>query len=131
MVFDDICCEKQTRVKEFYSMGRHHFVDSFYLCQSYSQIPKHLIRDNLNLIILFQQDDLNLKNIYRSHVNTEMTFDTFRNMCCQCWQERYGFLFICKDLKVGAGKFRKGFNTFILPDDGQSFHRHESGPTRA
>lgn len=131
MIFDDIACEKQGVVKQYFSMGRHHFVDSFYLCQSYCQIPKHLVRDNLNLIILFQQDDLNLKNVYRSHVNSDMDFDTFQNMCRHCWQERYGFLFINKDSKVGGGKYRMGFNTFILPDDGQSFHRHESSLARA
>jgi len=42
-------------------MGRHKNIDSFYLCQTYS--PKHLIRDNANFIIMFKQDDLNMRHI--------------------------------------------------------------------
>jgi len=41
-------------------MGRHKNMDSFYRCQTYTHIPKHLIRDNANMIIMFKQDDLNM-----------------------------------------------------------------------
>ena len=54
-IFDDIACEKQDNVRNFYSMGRHMDVDSFYLCQSYARIPKHLIRDNFNFLVLFDR----------------------------------------------------------------------------
>ena len=121
MIFDDIACEKQTAVREYFCMGRHFDVDSFYLCQSYAQIPKHLVRDNLNLVILFEQDGLNQRNIYKSHVNADMDFETFQKMCRRCWEQRYGFLLINKDARVGEGRYRKGYNTFILPDRGQSF----------
>lgn len=127
MVFDDIASEKQGPVREFFSMGRHYGVDSFYLCQSYAQIPKHLVRDNLNLIILFSQDELNLRNVYRSHVNSDMDFGSFLEMCRRCWAEPHGFLMINKDSEVGGGRYRQGFNTFILPEDGQSFWSHERG----
>ena len=53
-------------------MGRHRLIDCFYLCQTYAQIPKHLIRDNLNFLVLFRQDEMNLKHIYGDHVNTDM-----------------------------------------------------------
>ena len=82
------------------------------------------------MLVVFRQDDLNLRNIYKSHVNSDMTFETFQDMCRSCWRERYGFLFVDKDSKVSGGKYRKGFNTFILPDDGQSFFRHESSLAR-
>ena len=121
MVFANIACKKQAVVREYFCMGRHFNVDSFYLCQSYAQIPKHLVRDNLNMIILFQQDDLNLRNIYKSHVNADMDLETFQDMCRRCWEQRYGFLLINKDARVGEGRYRKGYNTFILPDRGQSF----------
>lgn len=121
MIFDDIACEKQAVVREYFSMGRHFDVDSFYLCQSYAQIPKHLVRDNLNMIILFQQDALNLRNIYNSHVNADMNFETFKLMCRHCWEPKYGFLLINKDANIAKGRYRKGFNTFILPNRGQSF----------
>jgi len=52
--FDDVACDKQDAVKEYSSMGHHANVDCFYLCQTYARIPKHLIHDNANLLILFK-----------------------------------------------------------------------------
>ena len=80
MIFDDIACEKQDCLKAFFCMGRHKNVDSFYLCQSYAQVPKHLVRDNVNLLAIFQQDETNLKHIYNDHVNTDMTFEHFKKI---------------------------------------------------
>jgi len=42
-VFNDVACDKEDTVREYFSMGRHSHVDCFYLCQSYARIPKHLI----------------------------------------------------------------------------------------
>ena len=53
-IFDDVACDKQDAVREYFSMVRHANVDWFYLCQMYAKIPKHLIRDNVNLLILFR-----------------------------------------------------------------------------
>ena len=64
MIFDDIACEKQDNVIPFFCMGRHNNVDSFYLNQSYASIRKHLIRENVSLLVLFKPDEMNLKHIY-------------------------------------------------------------------
>ena len=61
-------------------------------------MPKQLVRDNANLIVLFKQDDLNLKHAYNDHVNTDMKYDTFKNMCAEALKDRYGFLVVDKDL---------------------------------
>jgi len=53
-IFDDVACDKQDAMREYFSMGRHSNVDCFYLCQTYARIRKHLIRDNANLLILFK-----------------------------------------------------------------------------
>lgn len=130
MIFDDIASEKQEVVKQYFSIGRHFNTDSFYLCQSYSQIPKHLVRDNLNLIILFRQDTLNLQNLFKSHVNSEMSFSTFQLMCQQCWRRKYDFLLMNKDVEVEQGRYRRGYSSYILPKRGQSFLNYERGATR-
>ena len=76
-IFDDVACDKQDAVREYFSMGRHANVDCFYLCQTYARIPKHLIRDNANLLILFKQDGTNLKHVYNDHVNTDISYKEF------------------------------------------------------
>ena len=51
-IFDDVACDKQDKIRQFFSMGRHSSVDCFYLCQSYTRIGKHLIRDNSNVLVI-------------------------------------------------------------------------------
>lgn len=114
MIFDDIACEKQDNVKAFFCMGRHKCVDSFYLCQSYAQVPKHLVRDNVNLVIIFRQDDMNLKHIYNDHVNTDMSFQRFKDFCGFCWTDNHSFIVINKDCNMENGRYRKGFDQFII-----------------
>lgn len=111
IIFDDVACDKQDRIRAYFSMGRHKQVDCFYLCQTYTRIPKHLVRDNANLLIIFKQDELNLKHIYNDHVTTDMTYEKFKDVCAKCWNEDYGFLLINKDEK--DGRYRKGFDTYI------------------
>lgn len=112
-IFDDVACNNQSVIREYFSMGRHNSIDCFYLCQTYSHIPKHLIRDNANLIVLFKQDELNLRHVYSDHVNTDMSFDIFKELCSLCWNNKYGFLVIDKDRDLLNGRYRKCFDHFI------------------
>jgi len=116
-VFDDVACDKQDTIREYFAMGRHSNVDSFYLCQTYAKIPKHLIRDNANLLILFKQDSTNLKHVYNDHVNTDLSSEDFCIFCRKCWQHKYGFVVIDKDSPIRGGRYRKGFNEFAIPRD--------------
>lgn len=112
-IFDDVACDKQNVMREYFSMGRHSLIDSFYLCQTYTRIPKQLIRDNANLLVLFRQDETNLKHIYEDHVTTDLTFTEFKDLCSVCWKGKYGFLVIDKDSEMDSGRYRKGFDVYI------------------
>lgn len=113
MIFDDVACEKQNNIRTYFCMGRHRNIDSFYLCQTYTRIPKHLIRDNANLIVIFKQDGINMKHIFNEHVGSDMSYNTFVDICQECWKDKYGFLVICKDNEIAKGRYRKGFDVFI------------------
>jgi Poxvirus A32 protein. len=112
-IFDDVACDKQNVMRNYFSMGRHKEVDCFYLCQTYTRIPKHLIRDNANMLIVFKQDDLNLKHIYEDHINTDMSFNKLKEICSLCWKDKYGFMVISKDNDISNGRYRKGFDHYI------------------
>lgn len=115
MIFDDVSTDNQDVIRAYFSMGRHQKVDVFYLTQTYTRVPKHLIRDNANFIILFKQDGLNMRHVYDDHVNTDMTFTQFQNMCALCWNSSdYGFLVIDKDNKMNDGRYRLGFDKYIM-----------------
>lgn len=114
MLFDDVACDSQNQMRAYFSMGRHTGVDCFYLTQSYTKVPKHLLRDNANLLFLFKQDELNLKHIYEDHVNSDMSFAQFKDLCNTCWgKSRYHFVVICKDSNLDEGRYRCGLDTFI------------------
>lgn len=113
-IFDDVACEKQNPIKQYFCQGRHKGIDSFFLCQSYSNIRKHNIRDNAKFLILFKQDFLNLKNIHRDHIGSDMEFKNFLKLCNHCWKKNeFDFITIAKSFPLNYGRYRKKFDTFI------------------
>lgn len=116
IIFDDVACENQNNMRDYFAMGRHKNIDCFYLNQTYSKVPKQLVRDNANLIILFKQDDINMRHVYDEHVNTDMKWNEFRDMCSKVWSEPYSYLVINKDCPKNEGCYRKKFDEFIIMD---------------
>lgn len=115
IIFDDVICDKnQDTIKSYFCLGRHRNIDCFYLTQTYTRVSKHLIRDNCNFLILFRQDDMNLKHVYNDMgAACDMTFQQFRKLCLDCWKERYGFVVIDMDSDPFNGRYRKGFANFL------------------
>lgn len=112
-IFDDVLCDKQDKIREYYSMCRHKDIDAAYLGQTYSKIPKQLIRDNCNVIVLFKQDDINLKHVFYEHISPDMTFDRFKSLCADCWKDKFECFIIAKDFQCTNGRYRKGFDKYI------------------
>lgn len=114
MIFDDVICDKQNNIKEFFARGRHFSCDSFLLAQTYSAISKQMIRDNANLIILFKMDERNLRHVYHDFVNTDFSFEKFNNLCNQCWKSNpYGYLIIDRDAQLNGGRYRNGLDRYF------------------
>lgn len=114
MIFDDVACEKQDNIRNYFTMARHMGVDTFYLCQTYSRVPKQLIRDNANFLVLFKQDERNLKHVYEDHINTDMTYLRFRDMCARVWNGgSNSFVVVDKERDIDDGRYRVGLDEFI------------------
>ena len=77
IIFDDVMFDDQTQIKEYFCKGRHNNVNIFYLCQSLHKIPKHGIRQNANMFILFLQDFKTFKYFYETHISGDMDFKEF------------------------------------------------------
>ena len=69
-----------------------------------------------NFLIIFPQDMRNLKHIYDNHVNSDMSFEIFQQLCSKCWIEKYGFLVIDKESLKNEGRYRKTFNYYVKFD---------------
>ncbi|POS83001.1 hypothetical protein EPUL_005170 [Erysiphe pulchra] len=96
-IFDDIACDKQNNWnRRFLSVSK--------LC------PNSEAFDNANLLVLFKQDNTNIKRLYDDHVNSDMTFKEFKSLCDHCWKRKYGFIVIDKDRDMNDGRYRCGFD---------------------
>ena len=78
IIFDDVACEKQDAPIFAWDDTD---LSTVSICQTYTRIPKHLVRDNANFLIIFKQDDMNVRHIYNDHVNMDMTYSQFKDMC--------------------------------------------------
>ena len=118
MIFDDIASEpgKNRHLQAYFSMGRHKHIDIAFLNQSYSNIFKHLVRENANLILIFRQDKMSLRHIFDDHVTPDVKLEKFCEMCSLAWNSStYGCLLINKECDVNNGRYRVGFDIFIIP----------------
>lgn len=114
-IFDDVICDKnQENMKNFYCLGRHFNTDVFYLTQTFTKFSKHLIRDNCNFLVLFKQDEMNLRHVFNDYsIACDMKFEEFCQFCFNCWREKYGFVVIDLESDANNGRYRRGFSHFL------------------
>ena len=94
VVFDDMLDTSQKLIDPFFTRGRHNDLDVYYLSQSYFDLPKRTIRNNSNIIILFQQTLKDVEHIYRDIACFDMSYEEFKELCREAWRERYNYLII-------------------------------------
>ena len=92
VVFDDMLDSNQKLIDPFFTRGRHNDLDVYYLSQSYFDLPKRTIRNNSNIIILFQQTLKDVEHIYRDIAGFDMSSDEFKSLCREAWRDNYNYL---------------------------------------
>lgn len=114
VIFDDIITGDYKVLREYFAMSRHFALDIFFCTHSYVLVPKNLIRINLNMLVLFKMDTLNIRHVFDDHVQGDMDFTTFKEICNRCWRKN-SFLVVNKEHELEQGRYRMGFDVFILP----------------
>ena len=94
VVFDDMLDTSQKLIDPFFTRGRHNDLDVYYLSQSYFDLPKRTIRNNSNIIILFQQTLKDVQHIYTDIAGFDMSYDEFKSLCKEAWRDKYNYLLI-------------------------------------
>ena len=112
VVFDDMLDSNQKLIDPFFTRGRHSDLDVYYLSQSYFDLPKRTIRNNSNIIILFQQTLKDVEHIYRDIAGFDMSYEEFKNLCREAWNEKFNYLLInrLKDKDKGRYSIRNESN---------------------
>lgn len=115
IIFDDVSStnEANAKLRAYFSTSRHRNNSTFLLVQSYSRIPKLLIRDNSNFIILFKQDALNVHHTYQDYLASDLQHKRFQEVCSYCWKDPYGFLVIDTEAPINKGKLRSSLYHFL------------------
>ena len=111
LVLDDIMLGPQNKAEAYYTRGRPNNVDTIYIAQNFFRLPRQTVRENANLMMLFNQDAKNLNHIYQDHC-TDITFDEFSNFCNNVWKQgEHNFVTINLSRRSAQdGKYRCNFD---------------------
>ena len=106
IVFDDISGSSNSRfIDQFFIRGRHSNLNNYYSSQSYICMPKRIIRNNSNKIILLNQTLKDIEHIYRVVSGYDMSYDEFKELCRKSWDEYYNCLCIDRCKKRDQGRY--------------------------
>ena len=90
---------------QYFLRGRHNHLDLYYLSQSSFDLPKRILRNNSNKIILFNQTLKDIGNIYRDIAGYDMSYDEFKELCRKSWEEDYNYLYIDRSKRRDQGRY--------------------------
>ena len=103
VVFDDMLDSNQKLIDPFFTRGRHKSCDVYYLCQSCFDAPKKTVRNNPNILILFQQTLKDVEHIHRDISHFDMSYEEFKSLCREAWNEKFNYLSINRlENKIGS-----------------------------
>ena len=92
IIFDDCVTEKNQEVMSaYFTRGRHNNCKSFYLSQSWFDLPKKTIRNNSNFIILFKLNKRDKDLIYSDLFSNTLEKDEFNFTINSQWKEKYKY----------------------------------------
>ena len=111
IIFDDVIFEKQDKISDYYTRGRHNNTQCFYISQAFMKIPKFTVREDANLIILFKLTDKDVKNVFDTYIASDMTYKEFKLFCSKVWSESFNFVVIDRFNSDPNWRYRKGFET--------------------
>ena len=106
VVFDDMLDSNQKLIDPFFTRGRHKSCDVYYLCQSYFDAPKKTVRNNSNIIILFQQTPKDVEHIHRDISGFDMSYEEFKSLCREAWNEKFNYLLINRLEDKNVSRYR-------------------------
>ena len=107
VIFDDMLGAKNSsQIDEFFTRGRHEYLDVYYISQSYFGLPRQSIRNNSDRLILFKQTLRDVQSMYYDIGAYDMKYDEFKEMCRVAWSEKFNYLYIEMTKNKNDGKYR-------------------------
>ena len=114
LILDDCFLGPQSKAESYYTRGRHNNCDTIYISQNYFRLPRGTIRENANLLMIFNQDSRNINYIHQDHA-CDLSLEEFKDLCQKIWIRKYDFLTIDLTSDILNGKYRRNLGTFYFP----------------
>ena len=116
LILDDVMLSPQNNAERYWTRGRHTNIECIYIAQSYFRLPRHTVRENSSLFIIFPQDSKNLTHIYRDLCAIDnIDYHQFQHFCTEVWKEKYNFVAINLNKPRDLGKYSKNFSEYWSP----------------
>ena len=117
LILDDVMTFSQKTAEDYFTRGRHNNVDVFYITQSYFELPRRTIRENSYFLILFHQDEKNLRHIFDYWCSGDnLPYPIFKSFCVNIWNEKaHNFVVLDSTRTLTTGKYRKNMEHFWIP----------------
>lgn len=102
VIFDDFLKEKQDMIIEYFIRSRSKNISVIYLTQSYTSVDIKTIRNNLNVLIVFNQSNYYIEKIWSDLISEDVPLEKFKEInrtYCKKYDKKskiksYGFITI-------------------------------------
>ena len=95
--------KQESNIHLFFTRGRHNNIDIYYISQSYFNLPKNIIRNNFNIIILFKQTLRDIILLFHDIAGLDMNLEEWKQLCRKAWENGYDYLQVDMFAKTGGG----------------------------
>lgn len=97
IIFDDVSIKDHSSVVDYFDLNNNN-INIIYISQSYYNIPKNIIRDNSNIIILFKQDKKDVE-MFCEKIGSS-NFKEIHEKLISIWKKKYSYIFYNSDKKI-------------------------------
>lgn len=80
VVFDDFLLEDQKMIREYFIRSRSKNISVVYLTQSYTSVDIKTIRNNITVLIVFNQSNYYIEKIWFDFINKFIPLDKFKDI---------------------------------------------------
>ena len=117
MVFGDMLGSTSSRnIDQFFLRGRHNMLYIYYLSQSYFDLAKRIMRNNIKKYFCLLKQIKDIEIMYRDVGGYDMSYDEFKELSRKSWKKNYNFVCIDRSKKRDQERcciFRESKNTYL------------------
>ena len=89
----------------FFTRVRHNNFDIYYISQSYFHLPEDTIRNDSDIIVLFEQTLRDIILMFHDIAELDMRLQEWIQFCRKAWENEYEYLRIDRFVKIEGNRY--------------------------